>query len=146
MPSITRKLEFDYGHRLVNHTGRCRFIHGHRGIVEITVSSEILNTLGMVIDFSKVKEIINGWILEHMDHNLILNPDDPLMKFVGFDSDGLLFGGRDPYVMPPGKNPTAENLADELYHVAVELLLPLNIKVDKVRFYETPNSWADSPS
>ena len=37
MLTITRKLEFDAGHRIPDHTSQCRNLHGHRYTVEITL-------------------------------------------------------------------------------------------------------------
>ncbi|MDP2056292.1 MAG: 6-carboxytetrahydropterin synthase, partial [Thiobacillus sp.] len=35
---ITRRLEFDAGHRIPNHASQCRHLHGHRYALEITLS------------------------------------------------------------------------------------------------------------
>ncbi|MHB8760606.1 MAG: 6-pyruvoyl trahydropterin synthase family protein, partial [Thiobacillus sp.] len=35
---ITRRLEFDAGHRIPNHGSQCRHLHGHRYALEITLS------------------------------------------------------------------------------------------------------------
>lgn len=156
-PVITRKLEFDAGHRVLGHGGKCRHIHGHRYVAEISVRARELNDLGMVIDFSCIKELVGGWIDEYWDHNFICHPKDPLL-----DMDGVygteppfreVFGGKKPYVMSlphdmPEKfaNPTAENMVRELFNVADILLSKEGVEVVHVRLYETPNSWADYPT
>ena len=33
---ITRKLEFDAGHRVMNHESKCATCHGHRYVLEVT--------------------------------------------------------------------------------------------------------------
>jgi 6-pyruvoyl-tetrahydropterin synthase len=53
---ITRRLEFDAGHRIPDHKSQCRHLHGHRYAIEITLSGEIINKAGdaangMVMDF-----------------------------------------------------------------------------------------------
>ena len=106
MITITRRLEFDYGHRVLGHEGKCRHLHGHRGAVEITVRGPRLDSIGRVIDFSEVKRLVGGWIDENWDHNLLLNPSDPLLSRLEFGD----VHGRRIYEMPLGNNPTAENM------------------------------------
>lgn len=147
MPIITRKLEFDAGHRILKHESKCRHLHGHRYVAEITVSSLGLDELGRVIDFGVIKEHIGGWIDRHWDHNMILHPEDPLLKVydlvcneASILSDQILTE-RPPYLMSNG-NPTAENMAAELFKVS-ELLIKDPLSIERVRLYETPNCWAD---
>ncbi len=79
-PVITKVLRFDAGHRVLGHGGRCRCLHGHGYLVEVSVRAKQLDELGMVIDFGCVKEQVGGWIDRHLDHNMILHPDDPLLE------------------------------------------------------------------
>lgn len=140
MRTITREIGFDAGHRLIGHESKCRHLHGHRYTAQITVLDTGLDTCGRVIDFSKIKEIVGGWIDEMWDHNMILNKDDSLLgSYWSLTVD--VFSGKVPYVMD--RNPTAENMVKELANVAVGLLKPYNITVYSVRLYETPNCWAD---
>jgi len=139
MTIITRKIEFDAGHRVLGHEGKCRNLHGHRYVAEIAVSAKDLDSLGRVIDFGVIKDVIGGWIDEYWDHNMILHPDDPLFKIgEAWDLNGIeVIVGRDPYVMPGG-NPTAENLARVLHDICCELL-PDYLMVVYVKIWETPN-------
>ena len=41
---ITRRLEFDAGHRIPHHASQCRYMHGHRYAIEITLSGEVIPT------------------------------------------------------------------------------------------------------
>ncbi len=139
--TCTRLLDFDYGHKVLNHgngVGKCAMAHGHRGKVEITVGCETLDGLGMVIDFGKIKEVVGGWIDTNWDHTMILHKDDPLNLYP------LVLGPRQVYILPEG-NPTAENLAKHLYEKAVELLKPFSIEVVSIVFWETPNCSARYP-
>lgn len=36
---LTQELEFCYGHRLIHYSGKCRFLHGHNGRVEIVLGA-----------------------------------------------------------------------------------------------------------
>ncbi len=139
MITITRRLEFCAGHRVLGHEGHCRFLHGHHYIAEITVQSESgLDSLGRVIDFSVIKSRVGKWIDEIWDHNILLHPDDPQLLHFQMTEDRL------PYVMELKKakrNPTAENIAEDLCLQAIHLLPEL--QVTNVRIWETPNCFAD---
>lgn len=155
MITITKRLEFDYGHRVLGHQGRCRHLHGHRGVAEITVESPKLNGLGMVVDFGVVKTLVGGWLDEFWDHNILLNPDDPLADMWKRNPSDWkreeVFGGKAPYLFPTdlmmgghyGRNPTAENMAVELYGVAQTLLKDHSLQVVRVRIWETPTCYAE---
>ena len=47
--TITRRLEFDAGHRIPHHDGQCRHLHGHRYAIELTVSGDVLETAGETV-------------------------------------------------------------------------------------------------
>jgi len=149
MYAITRRLEFDAGHRVLNHEGKCKNLHGHRYVVDVTVSSFGLDDLGRVVDFSVIKAKLGTWIDDMLDHNMLLHPDDPLLNQPAIDFDTPLevaeaLVGRAPYVMPADiANPTAENIAHLLYDVAVELLTTSGLMIESVRVWETPNCYAD---
>lgn len=135
VPSITRRLEFDAGHRVLGHEGKCASLHGHRYVVEVTASAPDLDGLGRVIDFSIIKERVGGWIDSFLDHNLLLHPADQMVC-----QAGLI--GREPFIMPyDAPNPTAENIAAVIFARACGRLPELT--VERVRVYETPNCWAD---
>jgi len=108
-------LTFSYGHRIRGHGGRCAHLHGHNGRVEFACRGE-LDRLGMVIDFAKIKEAMEGWILAHWDHRMILQRDDPMLK--------LLDGTGEP-VFAMDSPPTAENMAAHLFGVARDAGLPI---------------------
>ena len=60
---ITRRLEFDAGHRIPDHASQCRHLHGHRYALEITLSGDTIKrdgspVNGMVMDFGDVKAIV----------------------------------------------------------------------------------------
>lgn len=171
MPRIARFFEFDAGHRVWQHEGKCKHLHGHRYKVEVVVDSAKLDRLGMVLDFARMKLIVGGWIDQHLDHNMIIHPEDSLMTLWNTREDeikefkkgesvsmrvavpglsplchmiGCVFGYRKPFVMPPGRNPTAENIAQLLYDVIEEIMAkPLGVTLHKVKVWETPNCYAD---
>lgn len=145
MGTIIRKLEFDYGHRVLGHEGKCKHLHGHRGVAEITVRAPKLDDLGRVIDFGVIKQLIGGWIDENWDHNILLHQDDPLTQLFESMGEGHpIFGGKKPYIIGNGLNPTAEVMAEVLFRQANRLLKG-NLMAWQVRFFETPNSSAIYP-
>ena len=59
---VTRRIDFCYGHRLLNYDGKCKNLHGHNGRAEIAIASETLDDLGMVLDFSEIKRVVTHWV------------------------------------------------------------------------------------
>lgn len=129
MYRVTKVIHFCYGHRLLNYQGKCRYLHGHNGTVEIELEARRLDRRGMVRDFTDIKRQLHWWIDEHLDHKMILNRRDPALP--------LLRKLKEPvYVM--AANPTAENLAKLICEQATRLGFP----VRSVRLWETPSSSA----
>ena len=142
--SITRRMEFDAGHRVLGHEGKCKNLHGHRYVVELTVAAAELDLLGRVIDFGVVKQLVGGWIDANLDHNMILNPQDILLRVPKAVVPML---GREPVVMPlQFPNPTAENIARLIWVTAFELLKPTGVELRWVDLWETPNCRARFPA
>ena len=132
----TRRLEFDAGHRVLGHQGKCRHPHGHRYAGEVSAIAPELNALGMVTDFALLKETCGGWIDEHWDHGfLVAEKDTEMQNAMSLIKDSKV------YILPC--NPTAENIAQYLQVKFAVLMAPHDISVHRVRVYETPNCWAD---
>lgn len=115
MHAVSASFDFCYGHRLLGHAGKCRWLHGHSGRAVVTVVCQKLDRLGMVVDFADLKKLVGGWIDEYWDHNMLLHGDDPLLALYGDERYYKVFGGRRPFEMPKGMNPTAEYMAEVLY-------------------------------
>ena len=130
MYSVTKRIEFCYGHRLLDYDGVCRHPHGHNGQVEIEVRSGVLDKRNMVCDFSDIKRIVKGWIDGAFDHKMLLRRDDPLVK--------LLQDLGEP-VFICESNPTAEHIAQLIFQHAAQEGLP----VTRVKMWETPSSFAE---
>lgn len=133
---ITRKLEIDAGHRLQNHEGKCRHVHGHRYVLDLTCSASKFDQVGRVIDFGVVKQVFGGWLDEQLDHGFIAERGDPIIEFLTTN------GSKVHIVDWP---PTAENLSMYLFGVANAVLAGHNVTVQALRVYETPNCWSDFP-
>ena len=57
---VTKRIDFCYGHRLLNYEGKCKYLHGHNGRVEIELEGERLDDRGMVTDFGDIKRVMSG--------------------------------------------------------------------------------------
>ncbi len=142
---ITTRLEFDAGHRIPSHKSQCRNLHGHRYAIEITLSGDIIRQEGasddgMVMDFSDVKAIARQAIVDVWDHAfLVYKGDTAVMEFLA------TMPGHKTVVMD--SIPTAENMAAEAFRILEALYRDTygtHLKLERVRLYETPNSWADA--
>jgi 6-pyruvoyltetrahydropterin/6-carboxytetrahydropterin synthase len=129
MYSVTKRIDFCYGHRLLDYNGMCAHPHGHNAVAEIEIRTDTLDTRGMVVDFNDIKRIVKGWIDRELDHKMILRADDPLVK-------ALQDLGEPIHIID--SNPTAERLARLVYDISREQGLP----VVRVTLWETPTSWA----
>ena len=144
---ITRRLEFDAGHRIPNHASQCKHLHGHRYAIEITLCGPVIATAGaadegMVMDFSEIKAIAQQHVVEPWDHAFLAwRKDESMVNFLC-----SVPGHKTVLFDAP---PTAEHLSQ----TAFKILEPLyrsrygsKLELEQVRLYETPNCWADARS
>ena len=113
---VTKVFTFDYAHKLPDYKGLCANLHGHTGHLEVEVvkTDAIKSTYeGMVMDFSDLKEIVEGKVLRYLDHQYI----NDLMPI-----------------------PTAENMVE---WIVKQLEEELGTSIQRVRLYETPDSYAE---
>mgnify|MGYP001159676607 FL=1 len=129
MYTVTKELYFCYGHRLMNHGGKCRHLHGHSVKASITIGAEKLNEDGMVCDFADIRNSGEDYINRHLDHNLLLYREDPLIP--ALEAGGERFRALD-------EHPTAEVLAKEIF-MAVK---NAGLGVIEVTLWETASSYA----
>ncbi|MBP6219435.1 MAG: 6-carboxytetrahydropterin synthase [Oligoflexales bacterium] len=148
---ITKVIEWDMGHRVPNHQNKCRFLHGHRYRLELSLSGSIQSNKGacdegMICDFADIKKIAMEKIHDVLDHMFMAHREDPLMQ--GFEGSQTVHGGQQmgseilfvPFI------PTAENIVIWCYEQiqdAFSLAQNKQIRIHQLRLYETPNSWAD---
>ncbi len=137
MMICTRKLEFDAAHRVMLHESKCKYLHGHRYVVEASFTAKggtgALDALGRVIDFGVIKQVLGAWLDEHWDHNVILYDKD--QKLGSMIAEEL---GQKVYYMDA--NPTAENMADYLLRtICPKLFAEHDVQCINIRLYETPN-------
>jgi 6-pyruvoyltetrahydropterin/6-carboxytetrahydropterin synthase len=126
---VTKRIEFCYGHRLLEYDGVCKHPHGHNAVAEIDVRTDRLDARNMVADFSDIKRLVKGWIDRELDHKMILRSDDPLVA-------PLKALGEPMYLLE--SNPTVERIARLIFEKTAEL----GFQVVTVRVWETPSSFA----
>lgn len=125
MYRVSREIDFCYGHRLFNYEGKCRHLHGHNGRVLITFAAAGLDARGMVLDFNDIKQTVNRWIDEHLDHRMVLHRDDPVVPMLQSLGEPMLL---------LDVNPTAENLAQMILEYCCQQGFP----AVECRLWETP--------
>ena len=103
---MTQELSFCYGHRLLDHPGKCVRLHGHNGVARIALRARSLDAQGMVADFDVIERSVRGWLDETLDHRLLLHRDDPVCA--ALRAAGEAFVALD-------FAPTAENLARMIF-------------------------------
>ena len=129
MYSVTKRIDFCYGHRLLEYDGICKHPHGHNAVAEVEVRAKSLDAREMVCDFSEIKRVIKGWIDRELDHKMILRHDDPLLE-------PLQQLGEPVFVVD--HNPTVEHIAQLIFDQAKDQGFP----VVRVTVWETPTSFA----
>lgn len=126
---ITKEIYFCYGHRLMLHPGKCRNLHGHSVKASISIKQEVLNQQGMVCDFADVKDCVEGFINDTLDHNFLLHKDDPIIPSLIANNEQFL---------ALDEHPTAEALSKMIYrHVKQQ-----GFNVDQVVLWETSSACA----
>jgi len=110
---LTRKFTFDSAHKLKEYDGKCKKLHGHTYILEATISGEIDERSGMIIDFKILREIVEKEVIEKLDHQY-------LNDFI--------------------KNPTAENVIKWIWEKLIPRLRKNKKELVKLRLWETPDT------
>lgn len=116
MLTITKKFEFEYAHLLPRYDGPCSRLHGHRAQLEVEISGPPINVPtahDMIVDFSDLKELVNKFVVNEMDHNYI--------------NDFIRY-------------PTAENMVRWIVSKLQPIFGP---NLERIRLYETSNSYAE---
>jgi len=138
MYSITRRIQFCCGHRVVGHEGKCQNLHGHNYVLYVYARpKKDLDDVGRVIDFSVIKEKVGGWIDDNWDHGFVyfLEDEDPSVISIMKSSHKSF---------PLFENPTAENRAAYLLNIICPVLfLKEDVEVWKIKLYETENCFAE---
>lgn len=139
MQLISRKGNFDSGHRVMNEKFKCFNIHGHTYLYELVFEFGSMEDIGYNIDFKEIKRVGCQWIDDILDHGMLLNPLDIDMINVCNILNSkywlMSLNGKLEYC-----NPSVENIAKEVF-LAIEYLFEghKGLYLNKIIIYETPN-------
>lgn len=157
---ITREIGIDMGHRVTQHEGKCKNLHGHRYTIHVTLEGSVASRGaqdGMVLDFGFLKELMMDLIDMPCDHGTCLWVDDPELAH----ALGPGYGAVRKQVMADGyaitawnwgklyvldRVPTAENLAYHWYRKLAEPVVNKSngrARIKSVKIWETPNCSAE---
>lgn len=159
MTRITRSLEIDMGHRVTNHDGKCKSLHGHRYKIVVDIRGSLHtggSQEGMVLDYGVVKRVMMEKIDAIFDHGTTLWSEDPLVGHeLGPIYDGLRAkaakwgyvandtGWKWGKLVLMHKVPTAENLAELWFRILQDdlerFLHDFDSRLYSVTVWETPN-------
>ena len=130
---IAKEFRWEMGHRLPEHFGLCKNIHGHSYKMIVEFEGE-LDKNQMVIDYYDVEKIINP-VIEKLDHSFMVNKEDKIvLEFLEkMNSKKVVVGF----------NSTAENICSYLLSEIRKCSLPANISYVKIRVYETQFDYAE---
>jgi 6-pyruvoyltetrahydropterin/6-carboxytetrahydropterin synthase len=111
---------FSSGHALRGYRGKCENPHGHNYRVQVTLEGPELDKIGLLVDFTHLKEIMRS-IIKRIDHQF-LNDLEPFTTL----------------------NPSAENMAKYFYDQISGNLkdLPPGARVSDVVVWETDTAMA----
>lgn len=134
---ITKEFHFEMSHCLNNYNGLCRNIHGHSYKLFVCILGKICQNqdsedYGMVMDFSKLKKIVQSQVLENLDHALMIEIHSPFIeqvKKMNLKKKLVDF------------QPTCENLVLYIKN-EIQNSLPENLELFSVTLYETASSHA----
>lgn len=71
MIQLSKEFHFHAAHFLKDHPGKCKNIHGHTYKLVVTLKGNILNEIGMLLDFGFIKKIVKERIIKRVDHKLL---------------------------------------------------------------------------
>ncbi len=137
--TVTKIFRFEMAHALLNHNGLCKNVHGHSYKLHVTLTGDIKSSPGspddgMLMDFSDLKKLVKRQILDKYDHAIVLNAQSP---YAGKIRD-LPFERVETVPFQP----TCENLILHFARLLVSAL-PLDVRLKRLRLYETETSYAE---
>ena len=140
---IGKVIQWDMGHRVLNHRSICKGLHGHRYKAEICVEGDLVEKKdaseeGMVIDFADIKKTAQKFIQEELDHAfMVWEKDIELLEFFKNSK------GHKPVIVP--FTPTAENVAAYIFNKLKDKFTDVfktGLHLQSVKLWETPSSYA----
>lgn len=136
---ISRRVEWDMGHRVPDHGSLCFNPHGHRYVAEVVVEGPVNDEpgnpeRGMVTDFGILRGIMGTRILEKLDHSFMVFNEDPFAAHLAQFAKHI---GSPVKIVEVPFIPTAEKIAE---YILKRLDIPnAPFTFVEVTVWETPN-------
>lgn len=139
---ITKVFRFEMAHALWNYEGKCKNIHGHSYVLDVTLSGIPKNEAGhpddgMIMDFGKLKKLIKRAVIDHVDHAFLINTQDTCLDQL-INSQTLPFDN----IKKVPFQPTSENLIHYFAEMIRELL-PEDVSLFSLKLQETDTSYVE---
>ena len=130
---VAKEFRWEMGHRLPEHFGNCKNIHGHSYKMIIEFEGE-MNKDEMIIDFYDIDRIIKP-LIEKLDHAFMVNKNDrDVIEFLEKIKSKKLVVDF---------NSTVENICKFVLEEIKKFEMPPNISSIGVRIYETNEDYAE---
>lgn len=133
---ITKQMRTETSHLLPGHPGRCRNLHGHSYLWEVSLEADQLMLNGMVEDFGDLKKVMET-IIDPFDHAFVYFTGDNASCKIAEALEGV--GAT--RLIGTDYLPTAENFAQQVWYQMKQRYPAL--KRITVRVWETVTSWAE---
>jgi len=118
MFELSVEVSFSAAHQLRGYKGKCENMHGHNWKVQVSVMSEDLNDIDLVIDFHELKKMARE-VIAPLDH-AYLNDIFPFTE----------------------KNPSSENMAKWIFDCMKKKIADNAVRVSAVTVWESDTSSA----
>ena len=130
---IAKEFRWEMGHRLPEHFGKCKNIHGHSYKMIVELEGEVVES-GMVMDYYDVKKMVEP-VVEKLDHAFMVYKDDKeIISFLEKMKSKMVVVGF---------QSTVENICKYFLSEIKKLRFPQNVKNISVRIYETADDYAE---
>lgn len=118
MYELTVKSRFAAAHQLRAYQGRCENLHGHNWVVQVTLQATRLDNIGLALDFTEIKKVLDE-VLNELDHKHL--NDLPMFR---------------------EKNPSSENISRWICEALAARLDDESVRVSRVSAWESEDACA----
>jgi 6-pyruvoyltetrahydropterin/6-carboxytetrahydropterin synthase len=130
---IAKEFHWEMGHRLPEHFGKCKNIHGHSYKMIVELEGD-LNENGMIMDYYDLKKLVRP-VVEELDHSfMVFEKDVEIVRFLeSVKSKKIIVGFQS----------TVENICKYILTEIKKQNMPSNVKKLKVRIFESVDDYAE---
>jgi 6-pyruvoyltetrahydropterin/6-carboxytetrahydropterin synthase len=130
---IAKEFRWEMGHRLPEHFGKCKNIHGHSYRMIVELEGDVKDS-GMLMDYYDLKKIVEP-IVEKLDHSFMVYKDDKeIISFLEKMKSKMIVVNF---------QSTVENICSYILNEIKKISFPQNVKRISVRIYEIADGYAE---